>query len=235
MNPKTAKDAIKLARATDALAKKYKKVSVGIAPSFVHIPVLPKLKSVGLGAQDVFWENPKVGGGAYTGEVSLEMLKDIGVSFVIVGHSERRKYFGESDEMINKKIKTLVKAKAHLVLCVGEPLSVRSRGLAAAKKYVAGQLKKDLKGVRTFEKFGVVAYEPIWAIGTGRSDSPKLSAEMAKLIKKVTGADVLYGGSVNSKNVKEFLNESSIYGALVGGASLDAKEFARIIEVANKL
>ncbi|MDP1688622.1 MAG: triose-phosphate isomerase [bacterium] len=234
MNPLLSVDAVTLANKIDVNAKKYKSVSVGIAPAFVHIPLIPKPKSVWMGAQDVFWENPN-DGGAFTGEVSLDMLRNIGASFVIIGHSERRKNLGETDEMINRKVKMLVKAKFYMVLCVGEPLSIRSKGFAAAKKYVASQLKKDLKGVNNFHKLGVVAYEPIWAIGTGKSDNPELASEMAEYIKKLTGADVLYGGSVTSKNAESFLMKPSINGALVGGASLNAQEFTKIIEIASKV
>lgn len=234
MNPTTTRDAVLLAKKIDTSVKKYKGVSVGIAPPFVYISSLQKPKSAWIGAQDVFWENPEKSG-AYTGEVSLQMLKNLGVSFVIVGHSERRKYLRETDEMINKKIKMLVNSNTFNVLCVGEPLSIRSKGFVAAKRYVANQLKKDLKGVKNFSKFGVVAYEPIWAIGTGKSDNPELASEMAEYIKKLTGADVLYGGSVNIRNAESFLSKTSIYGALVGGASLNVQEFSKIIEIASKV
>lgn len=235
MDPPDKKTAITLARSIDATARKSKNVSVGIAPSFPHIGILPKLKSVWIGAQDVFWENP-VDGGAYTGEVSLNMLKNLGATFVIIGHSERRKNLEETDDVINKKVKMLTRAKFFLVLCVGEPLSVRNRGLTAAKKYVADELRKDLRGVKDFKKYGVVAYEPIWAISTNKNskpDNPEIAAEMAEHIKKITGADILYGGSVNAKNAEEFLREPSISGALVGSASLNAKEFTKIIGIAN--
>lgn len=234
MNPVLPSEAVSLANKIGASAKKHRNVSIGIAPSFVHIPLLHKPKTLWLGAQDVFWENPE-NGGAFTGEVSLQMLKNLGVSFVIVGHSERRKNLGETDEVINKKLKMLVGSNFFNILCVGEPLSIRSKGFAAAKKYVANQLKIDLKGVNNFHKLGVVAYEPIWAIGTGKSDNPELASEMAEYIKKLTGADVLYGGSVNAKNAESFLEKPLIAGALVGGASLNSEEFSKIIEIASKL
>ncbi len=237
MNPLGGDVAISLAKKIDEFAMKNKNVSVGIAPAFPHITLIPKLKSAWLGAQDFFWENPE-NGGAYTGEVSINMLKSIGATFSIIGHSERRINLGETDEMINKKVKTATVANFFNVLCVGEPLSIRKKGFSVAKKYVADQLKKGLKGVVGFPKFGVIAYEPIWAISTNKnakSDNPKLASEMADYIKKITKSDVLYGGSLNSKNAKDFLSEPSINGALVGGASLKADEFGKIIEIANNI
>jgi len=200
-------------------------------------------KNLKLGAQDCFWEEK----GAYTGEVSPTMLKDMGAEYVILGHSERRRWLGETDEMINKKVKAALRAGLKVILCVGEPLAVRRRGLAAAKRFIANQLHKDLTGVKKslnpqssiLNSRLVVAYEPIWA--TGRADKPEDSAEMAKFIKGLTAKiynlkpRILYGGSVNSKNAKKFLEQKEIDGALVGGASLDAGEFDKIVKFASKV
>ena len=219
LNPTSEVEAIKLAKAED-----FKNVI--IAPPF------PFLKSVGgfirnadLGAQDVFWKEE----GAYTGEVSASQLKSLGVNYVIIGHFERRA-LGETDEIVNKKIKAALQAGLKIILCVGENWSIRRKGLAAAKKFVKNQLQKDLGGIKNL----IVAYEPVWAIGTGKSDKPSETVEMVKFIKKILNAKVLYGGSVNSKNAKSFLDKKEISGALVGGASLNAKEFKKIIRIASE-
>ena len=132
-----------------------------------------------LGAQDVFWEDQ----GAYTSEVGPAMLRSIGAKYVIVGHSERRKFAKETDAMINKKIALAVRDGLKVILCVGEPLSVREKGAEVAKKFVAQQLLKDLKGISLKPGSLYIAYEPIWAIGTGRSDKPEDAREMAVFIK----------------------------------------------------
>ncbi|OGZ00260.1 MAG: triose-phosphate isomerase [Candidatus Liptonbacteria bacterium RIFCSPLOWO2_01_FULL_52_25] len=199
-----------------------------------------------IGAQDVFWEEK----GAFTGEVSSTMLKGVGVEYVIIGHSERRKWLCETDEMVNKKLIAALRAGLKVILCVGESLSVRKKGIAAAKRFVRSQLQKDLARVSRFTLHAsrlVIAYEPIWAISGGHyghpTDDPKDSAEMARFIKGIVRSTlhaprstirVLYGGSVNSKNVKSFLHYKEIDGALVGGASLDAKEFRKMIEIASQ-
>lgn len=235
MNPATVREAIKLARSTD-------KKGVVICPPFVFLPEVKKiLKRASLGAQDVFWEEK----GPFTGEVSAAMLKGLGVKYVIVGHSERRRWLKETDEIINKKVKAALKTGLKVILCVGEPLAVRRKGLTAAKRFVADQLKEDLVGLHS--KFYIlnsrliVAYEPIWAIGTGRADKPRDTAEMVQFIKQflhstfyILNSKVLYGGSVNSQNAEKFLQLKEIDGALVGGASLKAEEFNKIIRTVNK-
>lgn len=220
-----------------------KNIEVVICPPFPYLYHVSRItyhdKNVKLGAQDVFWEDK----GAYTGEVSPTMLKSSKVEYVIVGHSERRRWLGETDEMINKKVKAALRAGLKVILCVGEPFSVRRKGLAAAKKFVADQLKKDLYSTKSYKlktKSLMVAYEPIWAIGTGRSDKPSDTAEMARFIKNQLPAascqlPVLYGGSVNSKNIADFVQYKEIGGALVGGASLKVKEFSRMVKIALKL
>lgn len=220
MNPLSEKEAIRLAKACDL-------PRVTIAPPFVFLAALKKiLKKARLGAQDAFFEKQ----GPYTGEISFGELNDFGVKDVIIGHSERRA-LGETDVLINKKIKALLETHFRVILCVGEPFSVRKKGLNAAKKFVAKQLLADLRGMKKFDNL-TVAYEPIWAIGSGKNDDPKEAAQMADAIKSLIKTPVLYGGSVNAKNIRGFLRERSIDGALVGGASLKPAEFIKIVKAA---
>ncbi len=231
-NPVSAKLAVSLAQKTEKGISKSES-EVVIAPPFIFLAAVKKvIKRAKLGAQDDFWQNQ----GAFTGEISPKMLKSSGVKYVIVGHSERRR-LGETDEAINKKVKASLKAGLKPVLCVGEPLEVRKKGLAAAKNFVKGQLKKDLKGVPG--KGLIVAYEPIWAISTNKGakpDKPEDSLEMIRFIKAFFGKernmkpDVLYGGSVTSANAKNFIQYEDINGALVGGASLNTEEFIKIVK-----
>jgi triosephosphate isomerase len=240
MNPSSAKRAVLIASQIEKGISKFTRSEVVIAPPFPFLaPVKKILKYARLGAQDDFWENQ----GAYTGEVSPAMLKNSGVEYVIIGHSERRR-LGETDEAINKKIKATLKAGMKVILCVGESLEIRKKGLAAAKNFVKAQLKKDLKGVlsaiyRLLHVNLIIAYEPIWAISTNKNakaDKPEDSLEMVKFVKSLLIAKpyilnpaVLYGGSVTSKNAKSFLQYKEISGALVGGASLKSGEFKKII------
>ncbi len=228
MNPATEREAVVLARASD-------RKNVVICPPLVYVSsVKGQVSKAKVGAQDVFCEEK----GAYTGEISPAMLKNLGVKYVIIGHSERRKWLHETDEMINKKIKAALKAGLKVILCVGEPWPVRKKGLAAAKQFVKAQLKKDLKFLHSnsyiLNSRLIVAYEPIWAIGTGRADKPADAVEMSKFIKNLLRVPVLYGGSVDGKNAENFLKYKEINGALVGGASLKAGEFNKIIKIASK-
>jgi len=243
MNPRTEKEAVRLAKETEKKTRGLKNAEVVIAPPFVFLEAVGKiLKPITynlkpkLGAQDIFWKEK----GAYTGEVSSQELKSLGVKYVIVGHSERR-LAGETDTEISWKVAAGLKAGLRVVLCVGEPWSVRKRGLAAAKRFVENQFQKDLKGIKNYKlktKNLIIAYEPVWAIGTGRADKPKDAVEMARFIKKSlvvshkSKVRVLYGGSVNSKNARAFLSPKEIDGALVGKASLKAGEFGRIVRTA---
>ena len=230
LNPQIEAEAVRLARASDAK-------NIVIAPPFPFLVAVGKaLKRATLGAQDVFWKLH----GAYTGGVSPLMLRALGVRYVIVGHSERRA-LGETDTMVNKKARAALRAGLAPILCVGEPLAVRRKGLAAAKRFVAHQLRADLRGVSPSSvishQSSVVAYEPLWAIGTGRAATPADAAEMAEFIKGLLvksyklKVSVLYGGSVNVRNAGAFLAEPAIDGALVGGASLQAAEFRKMISI----
>ncbi|MBU6500752.1 MAG: triose-phosphate isomerase [Patescibacteria group bacterium] len=207
-----------------------KKTEIVICPPFPYFQnVKGNLPGFKLGAQDVFWEKS----GAYTGEVSPAMLKSFGVGYVIIGHSERREWLNETDEMINKKVKAALGAGLKIILCVGESWVVRKRGVSAAKNFVKNQLARDLHDVKN--KSGIiVAYEPVWAIGSGHSDKPSDAAEMARFIKSLFASSkskirLLYGGSVNDKDAASFLHYKEIDGALVGGASLKVRELKKII------
>lgn len=219
---------------------KEKNVEVVVCPPELNIKDF-KNPNYKLGAQNCFWANPKKGEGHYTGEISPALLKTSGVKYIIIGHSERRQYLKETDEQINQKILAVLEAGITPVLCVGEPLEVRRSGFTSAKAYVSEQLKADLYGIRLAgKKEIVVAYEPVWAIGTGRADKPEEAAQMAEHIReiiarKVGNLKVIYGGSVNSKNAESFLCDPRIDGALVGGASLDPKEFLKIVKTAGKV
>ena len=230
MKPATAAEARRLAKASDVRG-------VHIAPSFAFLSLVKGiLKRATLGAQDFFYENPTQGG-AFTGAVSISMLKSLGIKFAIIGHSERRAYFAETDEQIAKKVLLAFENRVLPILCVGESQSVRQRGIAEAKAFVALQLAKDLSKIPPQAKKIVVAYEPIWAIGTGNNDTAENAADMARHIKSVVkknnpglNAEVLYGGSVNAKNIAAFAKEDDINGFLVGGASADAKEWKMIMK-----
>ena len=209
-------------------------VDVLVCPPFTSLyTVIQELKnsSIKVGAQNMHFED----NGAFTGEVSPVMLKNMGVEYVIIGHSERRQHFGETDQTINKKIKACLKHGLKPILCVGESLEQREAGVE--KETVRAQLIKDLDGVTEGLKI-VVAYEPIWAIGTGKTATSAQANEMASFIRTVLGniytVDIAnniiiqYGGSVKASNTKEIMLQSDIDGALVGGASLNVDEFTKI-------
>lgn len=240
MNPKTADKAVTLARAVEESVANTGDVEIVIAPPFVFLSeVKGQLSRVHLGAQNVFWEDT----GPYTGEVSVQQLKNLGIKYAIIGHSERRQWAGETDEIINKKVKAVLKSGLTAILCVGEPKEVRDKGIDAAKEFVKSQLKADLAEV-TYNLTPktqniIIAYEPVWAIGTGNNAEPTDAAAMAAFIKSNVESQlsiitpVLYGGSTNSKNIAGFLEYDEIDGALVGGASLNKDEFVKMVELAS--
>ena len=210
MNPLTKKRNQELLKAYDIKTKH----RVIVCPAY---PFLEKGKNYILGAQDCFCRSE----GPYTGEVSAKMLKEVGCSYVLVGHSERRNIFGETDKAINHKVRVCLKHKIKPILCVGENEGEK-RNLVLKR-----QLKEGLKDVET--KGIIIAYEPIFAIGTGKVCELKDIIESYNLIKKIVpDAKVLYGGSVNSLNAKEILKETD--GVLVGGASINKEEFLKIIK-----
>ncbi len=190
--------------------------------------------NIKIGAQNMHWEES----GAYTGEISGKMLKSIGVEYVIIGHSERRQYFNETDETVNKKIKKAFEVGLKPIVCIGETLEEREKG--KAKEIVTSQIRKALEGLTNVQVTEtIIAYEPIWAIGTGKTATSEDANEMIQNIRQEISniygqktADrviIQYGGSVKSSNCKELFSTSDIDGALVGGASLKADEFARIV------
>ena len=191
--------------------------------------------NIKIGAQNMHWEEK----GAYTGEVSAQMLKSIGVEYVIIGHSERRQYFAETDETVNKKIKSALAHGLKPIVCVGETLEQREAG--ETEKIVTNQIAKAFEGIASeaLEKI-IVAYEPIWAIGTGKTatkeDANNTIMQIRKKLAEIYGQNeaegviIQYGGSVKSSNAKELFEMSDIDGGLVGGASLKAEEFSKIVK-----
>lgn len=211
-----------------------------ICPPFVALGEVRKLiarSKVSLGAQNMSWEEQ----GSFTGEISPRMLEEAGVSHVILGHSERRNILGETDEMINKKLLTALKSGLVPILCIGEQKADRDGG--KAEEVVLGQLRAALKGVHLKKKDQLfIAYEPIWAIGTGVSATPQDAVEMHSVIRSAAADllgeanfSILYGGSVNSDNAYEFLRENEVDGVLVGGASLKLNQFTGIISAAAEV
>ena len=211
---------------------------VVLAPPFTALYAMAEAlrgTEIGLAAQNV-WD---VEEGAYTGEVSARMLADVGCGYVIVGHSERRALFGEGDDLVNRKLKVALQSGLQPILCIGETLSEREAGQTFA--VVDRQLKGALKDLSA-EKAArlVLAYEPVWAIGTGKTASPEQAAAVHLYIRGVAGKTcgeefsrrlpIIYGGSVNPANIKALMGQRQINGVLVGGASLDVDSFAQIVE-----
>ena len=194
---------------------------------------------IAVGAQTMHYEST----GAYTGEVSAEMLADLGVKYVIIGHSERRAYYNETDEAVNKKVHAALNAGLSPIVCVGESLMEREMGVTMEK--VAYQVKMALHGVPA-EKLRrvIIAYEPIWAIGTGKTATTEeasfVCCEIRSLVREMHGARIArsmtiqYGGSMNAKNAEELLGELDIDGGLIGGASLKPAEFTQLVNAANQ-
>lgn len=237
---KTVGQAVFLVQDLEALIEDVKGVEVVVCPPFVALRsvsvVLEQDKSpVTLGAQNMHWEDQ----GAFTGEISPTMLTDLGVKYVIIGHSERRQLFGETDEGVNKKVKSALAHGLIPIMCCGETLDQREADHVAT--IIGGQVEQGLAGLTADEVAGlVIAYEPIWAIGTGRTATPEQANETCALVRETVGrsfgdaaADavrVLYGGSVKPDNIDSLMATSDIDGALVGGACLEADSFARIIK-----
>ena len=236
MNPSSSEEAVRLAKGIIA-AQLPKNVELIIAPPFIYLDAVKKLlgKEIKLGAQNLGWAQR----GAYTGEISGLMLKNIGCEYVIIGHSERRYKIGESDEMINAKLKAAWSAGLKPILAIGE----KEQGDDIIKT-LSGQLKNALNGIEAGD-IGrlIVAYEPVWTIGTGMADTPDQALSGALLIRKIIGGmygsdwasdlPVLYGGSITAENAGDFVSQAGIDGALVGGASLELENFVNIIKSAG--
>ncbi len=222
------------------LSGKKNSADVIICPPFINLETakaLLKNSTIKLGAQNLYFEES----GAFTGEISAQMLKSVGCEFVIIGHSERRTIFGENDKVVNKKIKTAIKNGLKPIFCVGETLEEREKG--ETFRIIETQITDGLNGIDEGELENlIVAYEPVWAIGTGRNATPQQAQEVHSFIRGLisklysqtfaTQLVIQYGGSVKADNAKELLSQPDIDGALVGGACLKADSFVKIIEAA---
>ncbi|MFA5133687.1 MAG: triose-phosphate isomerase [Patescibacteria group bacterium] len=219
------KQSVAFAKKLNKLTPKHKFI---ICPSFTSIEPVGRVldfKKMSLGSQDAFWSDF----GAYTGEVSALDLKRLKCKYIILGHSERRKYFGETYETVNKKLKHVLEIGLTPIVCVGE--SAEERKAKKTWAVIKKQLDTAFRGIKK-DKQILVAYEPIWAIGTGNPETPEDANKIQKAIKKNLKSPkikVLYGGSVDAKNYKSFLKEKNIDGLLIGGASVKFKEISKII------
>ena len=238
---KTNDEAVKMLTELKELVKDIKDVKVVIGAPFTALSDAVKAvagSNVEIAAENVY---PKASG-AYTGEVSPVMLESIGVKYVIIGHSERREYFHESNEFINEKVKAVLAHNMTPILCIGEKLEDREAGRTAQVN--EKQIREGLAGITAEEaKKIIVAYEPVWAIGTGKTATPEMAQETHKEIREVLRdmfgavADemvIQYGGSMKPENAKELLAQADIDGGLIGGASLEAPSFAKIVMTATK-
>ena len=214
-------------------------IEIVIVPPFTSIPkvsqLLTQTQNVKVGAQNMHWERS----GAFTGEISPAMLRELFVRYVVLGHSERRAMFGETDEMINRKVHAAYEAVLRPILCIGETLAQRERG--EVEKVLSTQLRGSLAKVEPKELLEtVIAYEPVWAIGTGKTATAAQAQEAHAFVRQILRelsdeataekVRIQYGGSVKPDNAQELLSQPDIDGALVGGASLDPRSFAQIVE-----
>jgi len=234
---KTVHDAVVFVKELRVLVKDITDVEIVVAPPFTAIhPVAEAARNtnIGVAAQDVHWERE----GAFTGEVCAPMLKEAGAEYVIIGHSERRRYFHETDAIVSRKIVAALQAELTPIVCVGETLEERERGQMLA--VLDRQVKDGLDQVTGSQVADlVIAYEPVWAIGTGRNataaQAEEAHAHIRQRLRQWFGADaadrchVIYGGSVKPDNIRELIAEADVDGALVGGASLDVQSFADIV------
>ena len=235
---KTAEQAQAFVSAFSLLVREHTRDDIVLCPSFLSIPAVVEAvrdSRIAVGAQDVSWERE----GAYTGEVSAHMLAAAGCTHVIIGHSERRQYFGETDDTVNRKLRAALAAGLKPIVCVGEVLSEREAGVTDdVLRRQCSIAFRDIGGGEAIPV--VIAYEPVWAIGTGKTATPELAAEAHRTIRFEAGQAfgegvatqmrILYGGSVKPENAHALMSQSEIDGALVGGASLDPKSFAAIVQ-----
>lgn len=217
----------------------FDQVEMVIIPPFTSIPkvseLLTQAQNIKLGAQNMHWERS----GAFTGEISPTMLRELFVRYVVLGHSERRSIFGETDEIVNRKVRAAHEAVLRPILCIGETLAQRERG--EVEKVLSTQLRGSLADIDA-EKLleTVIAYEPVWAIGTGKTATTEQAQEAHAFVRRVLGelsdettaekVRIQYGGSVKPDNARQLLSQPDIDGALVGGASLDPRSFAQIVQ-----
>lgn len=226
-NPATVKDAKKILAGYKKGIKRSKKVAVGVCPPS-HLLGLVKdtLKSlIVLGGQNCHYEN----GGAFTGAISAAQLADMGCGYVIIGHSERRKYFNETNDSVNRKVKAALAAGLTPIVCVGETREERIDGRLI--EVIEAQIKEGLREIDTNAAKLLIAYEPVWAIGTGQACRPEEAAVVSKFIGNIASDRIplLYGGSVNAENGVSYLKEAGYCGLLVGGVSLNPGEFSKLI------
>lgn len=243
MNPQTMRAATRIFKSTEAVASKLKKIKTIICPPFVYLSNLQSSSQnkLVLGAQDIFWTDKKT---SYTGEISAPMLKELGAKYVIIGHSERRTHLGETDEIINKKIKYALASGMKAIFCIGE----RERDKEGDYlNFIKKEILHGLSGVpKKLFKNLIIAYEPIWAIGKSskNADTPENVFTMVIYIKRIlvsiAGRDIadnipiLYGGSVDTKNTAGYLEKGKVDGLLIGHKSLIPKEFNEILKIADK-
>ena len=235
---KTPSEAAELARTLRRNLARFKGVDVVLSPPFVSLPAVAEALAnspLDLAAQNLHWEDK----GAYTGEISGPMLAEIGCTYVIIGHSERRQYFGETDETVNKRIRAAYAHGLKPIVCIGETLEEREAG--RTRERIETQLEGGLAGFGEADLDGMVlAYEPVWAIGTGRTASTEQAQEVHAFIRSLLTSRfsasfaqktrIQYGGSVKPANVAALMAETDIDGALVGGASLTAESFSALVE-----
>lgn len=228
----------KLVKDLAALLTDAKDVEVVVCPTFTALAAAKeaaKGTKIRIGAQNMHWEAK----GAFTGEVSAQMLQEIGVEYVVIGHSERREYFGETDETVNKRVKAVIAGAMVPIMCCGETLATREAG--TTNEFVGAQIKAGLAGLTAAQVADmVIAYEPIWAIGTGKTATSDQANEVCKFIRETVAtlfgkeaADkvrIQYGGSVKPSTIAELMGKSDVDGALVGGASLKADDFSNIVK-----
>jgi triosephosphate isomerase len=228
MNPNSQKEAKEIFDSIREGARGLKLEVVVCPPSVYLYASIFGEGVVSMGAQNVYFEDK----GAFTGEISVDMLKDLGVEYVIIGHSERRKYFGETDESVNKKIKKALESGLKVIFCIGETAEERDAG--KKNEVLKRQIKQGLVGVNDLNNINI-AYEPVWAIGTGNNCSVEETKESIEFIKKLVGdrMRILYGGSVKSENSGAYIKEAMSNGLLVGGASLNPEEFVKIVKSAE--
>jgi len=234
---KTIAEAVDLIRELKGSISGVKGVEVAVAPPFTALYAVHRElegSSIRLAAQNLYWEEK----GAFTGEISPLMLKEVGCQYVIIGHSERRQFFGESDETVNRRIKAALAQGLKVIFCVGETLKEREEGKTFL--LIERQMEGGLKGLRAQEmRDMVIAYEPVWAIGTGKTATPEQAEEVHRFIRGEMGKlysgevseeiRVQYGGSVTPDNIKGLMNQPDVDGALVGGSCLKAESFSKIV------
>ncbi len=236
----TISEAVALTTALKDLVGDCTEVEIIVAPSFTALAAVSNIikdTNIFLAAQDVYWEDS----GAFTGEVSVPMLKDAGCDYVIIGHSERRQYFGETNESVNQKVKAVLSHDLKPIICVGEQLEDREAG--RTEEIINDHVTGGIAGLLAAQLLSsVIAYEPVWAIGTGKTATPAQAQEVHSYIRKLltdaysdeiaSQVRIQYGGSVKPENATELMAQPDVDGALVGGASLQAESFAEIVKSA---